>query len=130
MERRTGMTTRRGLRARTTTVLLAGALATAGAALLPGAASAHVQSDTTTAGSAVATTTVPNVLGLPQPTADGRIVAAGLVARNIFSSSPGGCAAPGAVLAQTPSAGVTVPLGSTVTVIISSCPSGGPVLPR
>jgi hypothetical protein len=86
---------------------------------------ANGQSDSKTVVWTVAggTTTVPNVLGLPESTADSMIDGAGLVVGS--TSYRADCVDPGQVETQNPSGGRSTTAGSSVNLTVSTCPGGG-----
>jgi hypothetical protein len=69
--------------------------------------------------------TVPNVVGMTQAAAQSAITSAGLIVGNVTQASSN-TIPQGIVISQNPAAGTLVESGSSVSLVISSGPSGGP----
>jgi hypothetical protein len=86
---------------------------------------ANAQSDSKTVVWTVTpgSTTVPNVLGVSESTADSMITGAGLVVGS--TSYNADCVNPGQVETQNPLGGRSATIGSSVNITISTCPTTG-----
>jgi len=80
------------------------------------------------------TARVPALVGEQPSAAESLVTSAGLTVGRVSYNNT--CIDPGSVVAQAPSSGATVPVGSGVEITVSTCPSGGgsagggPILPK